>query len=116
MACSIERFRGAERAIVLLVGAIGSTYSNSGLLPTAGLVMGPIFGLFINRVGTPVLVMAPHELGLSYAPTPLSDAIWGLESAFFLGVSITILGFTIGTVFRLVFPPRWVLRRFSPVI
>ncbi len=103
-------------AVVLLLGAIVSTYLNSGLLPTAALVMGPIFGLFVNRIGTPVPVIDPHEPGLSYAPMTLPDAIaWGLESALFLGIPITILGFTTGTIFRRLIPPRWIVNRLESV-
>ncbi|RRJ31858.1 hypothetical protein [Halocatena pleomorpha] len=101
-------------AVVLLLGATVSAYLNSGLLPTAVLVMGPIFGLFVNRIGTPVPVIDPHEPGLSYAPMTLLDAIvWGGESALFLGLPITILGFTAGAVFRWMLSPRRIAERFE---
>lgn len=97
-------------AIVLLVGAAVSAYLNGGLLPTAGLVMGPIFGLFVNRIGTPMLVKAPTEPGFSYTPMPLFDAIvWGVESALFLGIPIVIVGFTTGIILRSIVPPRRML-------
>lgn len=98
-------------AVVLLLAAVGSTYLNRGLLPTAGLVMGPIFGFFVNRAGTPVIVANPHESGLSYAPMSLIDAIvWGLESALILGIPIILTGFTVGSILRLVISPTQIHR------
>ncbi|WP_231188855.1 hypothetical protein [Haladaptatus sp. DYF46] len=101
-------------AIVLLLGATVSSYLNSGLFPTAGLVMGPIFGLFVNRVGNPVLVVTPHKPGLHFGPMPLSDAIvWGMESALILGLPILLIGFSVGSIFRWIISPEWILKQIS---
>ncbi|WP_195156012.1 hypothetical protein [Halococcus agarilyticus] len=81
--------------IVLLLGAIGSAYLNSGLLPTGGLVLGPIFGFFVNRAGNPTV------LKLDPTPLPLSDAIiFALTGASLYGIPITIIGFLIGIALR----------------
>lgn len=81
--------------VALLLGAVGSTYLNSGLFPTGGLVLGPIFGFFVNRVGNPIVPK------LNPAPVSFSDAIiFALTGAFLYGIPITIIGFIIGTVLR----------------
>ena len=81
--------------IVLFIGATVSSYLNSGFLPTSGLVLGPIFGFFVNRVGNPTVP------GLAPTPLPLTDGIvFALTGAFLYGIPISIIGFTVGTGLR----------------
>lgn len=79
----------------LLIGAIISAYLNEGLVPVAMLVMGPIFGFFINRVGMPTVP------GLDPEPLPLTEGIiFALTGTLLYGIPLVLLGFFIGLLCR----------------
>lgn len=77
--------------------AVYCGYTRRGVVPTIALVAGPIFGLCITRVGTPMLVATPNTPGLGVGSTPLREALLFAVAAIGLcGVPVAVLGFGFG--------------------
>lgn len=82
--------------LVLTFAAATSSYLNRGLFPSAALVAGPIFGLFIGKFGTPA-IMASSRTGITDAPMSLPHAIvFALTGMFLYGIPIILVGFVGG--------------------
>jgi len=82
-------------AVLVGLGAV-SAGLNSGLVPTTGLVVAPIFGAALTRYGTTVPTYGGGTAVVSLPEAVASAAYVGLV----LGVPIAVGGFLLGTALR----------------
>ncbi|WP_052368089.1 hypothetical protein [Haloferax sp. ATB1] len=94
--------------VVLVAVAAAFAARNSGLVPTIGLTMGPIFGIGLARYGMMVEHFSPSKLHRLFGATGMHFETVGpletLGTAVFLaclfGIPLGTVGFTLGTISR----------------